>query len=160
MGTVEHIHLAPGRGSAVVSVDRARAIPGRGLEGDRYEQHSGRWSDEPGSARELTLMEAEEYERFERETGIALAPGEMRRNVTTRGVRLNDLVGRQFHVGAVLCEGVRLCEPCEYLQGLLGKPVLQALVHRAGLRAVILSEGAISVGDAIAVESTAGAEAV
>ena len=80
-----------------------------------------------------------------------LAPGETRRNVTTRGIRLNDLVGRRFRIGDVECEGTRPCEPCQYLTDLLGKPVLAPLVHRAGLRARILGSGEIARGDEVVV---------
>ena len=86
-------------------------------------------------------------EDLARDHGIRLAPGETRRNVTTRGIRLNDLVGRRFWVGNVLCEGTRLCEPCHYLTELTGKSLLRALVHRGGLRADILRGGRICRGD-------------
>jgi MOSC domain-containing protein YiiM len=86
-------------------------------------------------------------EDLARDDGIELAPGETRRNLTTRGVRLNDLVGRRFWVGDVLCEGTRLCEPCHYLAELTGKPLLRALVHRGGLRADIIRGGRICRGD-------------
>lgn len=135
---------------AVLSV---RALLGLGLEGDRYAAHAGQWSETPGTGRDLTLVEAEVLEDLQREHGIALQPGETRRNVTTRGVRLNDLVGRRFHLGPVLCQGERLAEPCEYMQGLVGKPVLKPLAHRGGLRATILEEGTIRVGDQISVEA-------
>lgn len=133
------------------AVDRVRAIPGVGLEGDRYATGDGRWSDEPGGGRELTLVEAESLDDLRTENGIALDPGQTRRNVTTRGIRLNDLVGQRFMVGDALCEGMRLCEPCDYLEGLVGKPVIRPLTHKAGLRAVILGEGEISVGDPVSV---------
>ena len=81
--------------------------------------------------------------------GILLEPGETRRNVTTRGIRLNDLVGRRFRVGGIECEATRLCEPCQGLTDLLGKPVLKPLAHRAGLRALILTDGEIGLGDEI-----------
>ena len=85
-------------------------------------------------------------------TGITLAASESRRNVTTRGVALNDLVGRRFRVGDVVLQGTRLCEPCTHLEAVTGKPLMRPLVHRAGLRAMILVGGTISVGDAIAAE--------
>lgn len=100
--------------------------------------------------RDLTLIEAEEIDRLAVEHGIVLAPGETRRNVTTRGVRLNALVGRRFRLGPILCEGIALCEPCQDLVEMLGKPVLRPLVHRAGLTARILDDGEIAVGDEVA----------
>lgn len=153
LGTVEHIHLAASGGGPMQAVASVRARPGEGLEGDRYAVRAGTWSDTPGSGRDITLIGAEELERLLREHGIELAPGETRRNVTTRGIRLNDLVGQSFRVGEVLCRGERLAEPCEYLQGLVGKPILAPLVHSAGLRASILSAGVISVGDEVRPEA-------
>jgi MOSC domain-containing protein YiiM len=149
LSTVEHIHIAPAAGSPMQSLDVVRALPGRGLEGDRYAEGRGQWSDTPGTGRDITLVEAEALDDLRAEHRIDLPPGATRRNVTTRGIRLNDLVGRRFYVGPVLCEGMRLCEPCEYMQDLVGRPILKPLVHKAGLRASILSEGEIRVGDPI-----------
>jgi MOSC domain-containing protein YiiM len=130
-------------------VDRIQAIAGVGLEGDRYALGIGHYSGDPNVDRQVTLIEVEELEVLEKELGIVLAPGEARRNVTTRGIRLNDLLGRRFRIGDVECEGTRLCEPCQYLTDLLGKPVLAPLVHRAGLRARILTGGEIAPGDEV-----------
>lgn len=150
-GRVEAIHVAPERGTPPQSRQRALATPGSGLDGDRYARGRGTWCrhGERGRGRDLTLVEAEELERLALDFGIALAPGESRRNVTTRGVRLNELVGRRFAVGAVVCEGIRLCEPCTYLEEVTGKPIREPLVHRAGLRADIVAGGEIAVGDPI-----------
>jgi MOSC domain-containing protein YiiM len=150
-GRVEAIHVAVDRGAPPQPRDRTRATPGGGLEGDRYARGRGTWCrhGERGRGRDLTLVEAEELERLALDVGIELAPGETRRNVTTRGIRLNELVGRRFTVGEVVCEGVRLCEPCTYLEGVTGKPIREPLVHRAGLRADIITGGEIAVGDPI-----------
>lgn len=151
-GTVEAIHLAELVGDPMRSVARARAIAGVGLEGDRYAEGTGRYSGDAKDDRQITLIEAEQIEGLAARAAIELAPGETRRNVTTRGIRLNALVGRRFRIGTVECEGTRLCEPCQYLTDLLGKPVLEPLVHRAGLRARILTSGEIGLGDAVVVE--------
>lgn len=128
------------------SVARVRAIAAVGLEGDRYALGTGHYSDGPAPDRQITLIAAEELERLAVEHGIALEPGESRRNMTTRGIDLNALVGRRFRIGEVECEATRLCEPCQYLTDLLGKAVLAPLVHRAGLRARILTDGMIELG--------------
>jgi MOSC domain-containing protein YiiM len=132
---------------AVASV---RAIPGVGLEGDRYALRLGHWSPNTQVDRDVTLIAAEEIERLAAEHGIVLAPGETRRNVTTRGIRVNELLGRRFRIGGVVCEGTRLCEPCQYLTDLVGEPILGPLVHRGGLRARILTDGEIAIGDEVA----------
>jgi 8-oxo-dGTP pyrophosphatase MutT (NUDIX family) len=145
---VEHIHTAAKAGDPPCSVDEVAACAGVGLSGDRYAEGQGYWRDARVS-RDLTLVEAEVVEKLTVEHGIALKPGEMRRNLTTRGVRLNDLVGRFFWVGQVLCRGTSLCEPCRHLEELTGKPLLRPLVHRSGLRADLLTSGWIRVGDSI-----------
>jgi ADP-ribose pyrophosphatase YjhB (NUDIX family)/MOSC domain-containing protein YiiM len=148
-GVVAAIHVAATAGQPVRPVEFVRATAGVGLEGDRYALGRGHYSGDLRVSRDLTLIEAEVIEDLARDDGIELAPGETRRNLTTRGVRLNDLVGRRFWVGNVLCEGTRLCEPCHYLAELTGKPLLRALVHRGGLRADIIHGGRICRGDQV-----------
>jgi len=147
-GVVEAIHIATAAGAPVRAVDGVRAIDGVGLEADRYADGRGHYQDDRVS-RDLTLIEAEALEALAREHGIELAVGETRRNLTTRGISLNDLVGRRFWVGDVLCQGTRLCEPCQYLADLTGKPLLRPLVHRGGLRADILRGGVIRQGNRV-----------
>jgi MOSC domain-containing protein YiiM len=147
-GVLEHIHIAATAGVPVRAVEAVRAIAGVGLEGDRYAYGRGHYQDDRVS-RDLTLVEAENVEEVAREHGIELAPGETRRNLTTRGISLNELVGRRFCVGEVLCQGTRLCEPCQYLGDLTGKPLLRPFIHRGGLRADILRDGVIYIGDPV-----------
>jgi MOSC domain-containing protein YiiM len=152
VGQVEAIHIVSAKGAAPRSVERVSALAGVGLSGDRYATGTGTFSnaqERRGSGRDLTLVEAEEMERLALDFGIELAPGETRRNVTTRGVRLDELIGRRFRVGDTLCEGIRFCEPCTYLEGLTGKPIREPLRHRAGIRVDIVESGTIGVGDAI-----------
>lgn len=148
VGAVEAIHIAADAGAPVRAVAAIRAIAGVGLEGDRYAYGRGHYQDERVS-RDLTLIEAEAAEALAREHGTELASGESRRNLTTRGIDLNALVGRRFWVGEVLCLGSCLCEPCQYLADLTGKPLLRPLVHRGGLRADIVRGGVICLGDQI-----------
>jgi MOSC domain-containing protein YiiM len=145
-GTVVSLHRAPSAGEPARAVDEVQAVPGRGLVGDRYFLATGFYSDKPG-ARELTLIELETLEALRREHGIEFTPGETRRNVVTRGVSLNDLVGWEFQLGPLVVRGIRLCEPCLHLVEVTGKQVLAPLVHRGGLRAEILTGGTIRVGD-------------
>ena len=138
MGRVEHIHIAAEHEHKTLPVDRVRAVAGRGLEGDRH-----------ADTGDITLIEAEALEALASEHGIELAPGESRRQVTTRGVALNDLVGVRFKVGEVECVGTELCEPCNHLQKLTEPGVMRGLVHRAGINADVLSDGDIAVGDTV-----------
>jgi MOSC domain-containing protein YiiM len=126
-----------------------RAIAGRGLEGDRYFNQVGTYSNRPGTGREVTLIEIEAIEALKRDYDIGLRPGESRRNIVTRGVPLNHLLGREFKVGEVRLRGARLCEPCSHLQKLTQQGVMRGLIHRGGLRAEILTGGVIRVDDVI-----------
>jgi MOSC domain-containing protein YiiM len=146
MGTVEFIYIADGAAAPMRAVDQANALPGVGLEGDRYALRTGTFY-KPLPDRELTLIEAEAIEALRRDYHVELSAGEARRNVVTRGVALNHLVGRDFQIGDVKARGIRLCEPCDHLQRLIGREVIKGLIHRGGLRAQILSSGAIRVGD-------------
>ena len=131
------------------SVAEVRAIPGRGLEGDRYFRGEGSFSKNPGGGRQVTLVASEMLELLQTEHGIALQAAETRRNLVTKGVLLNELVGQVFQVGTVRMKGVRLAEPCNHLERLTRPGVMKGLVHRAGLRADILDEGVLRVGDKI-----------
>jgi MOSC domain-containing protein YiiM len=147
-GTIESIHLASAAKAPTRAVDQVQAIPGVGLEGDRYALQQGTFF-KPEPAFELTLIEAEAIQALKRDYGVELAPGEARRNLVTRDVPLNHLVGQEFHIGEVRIRGIRLCEPCSHLQTLVGRPVIKGLRHRGGLRAQILSHGTIRVGDTV-----------
>ena len=124
-------------------VDDAAAHAGRGLEGDRYFDGAGTFSNPHSDGHDLTLIEAEVVD------ALGLPPAEARRNVVTRGIDLNALVGRRFRVGETECVGRRLCEPCAQLQRLTHDGILRDLVHRGGLRADILSGGTIRTGDEV-----------
>ena len=147
-GTVVSINITPKAAAPMQSVKEVRAVPGRGLEGDRYFNHSGTFSKDHQD-RELTLIEAEAIEAMKGELGVDYGLGDSRRNVVTRGVPLNHLVGREFWIGDVKARGLRLCEPCSHLQKLSHEKVLPGLVHRGGLRAQILTEGMIRVGETV-----------
>lgn len=156
-GTVERIHIAEVGGGPMQGIESVEAVAGVGLIGDRYARREGFWKDDVDSeeSRDLTLIEAEEIERLAREFEIHLAPGASRRNVTTRGIRLNELVGKEFRIGGVLARGTELCEPCTHLVALTGQPLIKPLTHRGGLRADLLSNGRIRVGDEIEVTEEA-----
>ncbi|MGC2330665.1 MAG: MOSC domain-containing protein [Candidatus Acidiferrales bacterium] len=149
-GTVVSLFVGEAARGSLSAVREVRAVPGRGLEGDRYFHNVGTFSkpkQEPDY--EVTLIEIESIEALKRDYGVDLAPSESRRNILTRGVSLNHLVGQQFHVGDVAFRGIRLCEPCSHLQALTRQGVLKGLIHRGGLRAQILTPGVIRVGDAV-----------
>jgi MOSC domain-containing protein YiiM len=147
-GTVDSIHIAAAAQAQMQAIDQVTAIPGVGLEGDRYALKLGTFY-KPQPDFELTLIEAEAIEAVLREYKLAIAAGEARRNVVTRGVPLNHLIGREFTIGPVRIRGLRLCEPCSHLEAITGLPVIKGLRHRGGLRAQILTRGVIHVGDQV-----------
>jgi MOSC domain-containing protein YiiM len=138
-GRVESIHVVAEKAGPPEARERVSVVAGRGIEGDRKFD----------SNHDLTLVEAEALEGLTEDTGIELAPGESRRQVMTRGVSLNDLVGKRFRVGELACVGEELCEPCDHLQSLTQPGVLRGLVHRGGLCAEVVSGGEIAVGDSV-----------
>ena len=148
-GELIGICLAHEAAGAVRSVAEVRVVPGKGLEGDRYFDGKGTWTDHPGDGREVTLIEMEAIAAIGRESGIALEPGDARRNLITRGVPLDHLIGKEFRIGDVVLRGVRLCEPCSYMESKTRAGVKAALKHRAGLRAEVVTGGVIRVGDVI-----------
>ena len=131
------------------TVTSVAAIAGRGLEGDRYFNQSGTYSNHPGTGRHVTLIESEALAALRREYRVELDAGRSRRNIVTRGVALNLLVEKEFKIGAVTLRGVRLCEPCAHLEKLCSKGVMRGLIHRGGLRAEIITGGTIGVGDEV-----------
>jgi MOSC domain-containing protein YiiM len=127
-----------------------RAVPGKGLDGDRYFAGIGTFSPHPPKPDfEITLIESEKIESFASESGLTFTSLHARRNIVTEGVDLNELVGKEFLIGEVRLRGVRLCEPCNYLAKTSFPETLSGLVHKAGLRAQIISEGLIRVSDLI-----------
>jgi hypothetical protein len=144
VGHVAAILTAPDAESPLARVEQAQAVAGRGLEGDRYYEGRGTFSG-PGHGYQLTLVEAEILD------SIDLPWEQARRNIVTRGIALNALVGHRFAVGSIECVGRRLAEPCAHLEKLTRSGLLRPLVHRAGLRADIVKGGSISTGDQVVV---------
>ena len=149
-GSVVAIFTAPNKGAPMQHRAQVRAVPGRGLEGDRYFLGAGAFSRWPGPRREVTLIAEEALREMTRETGVQCPPEETRRNLLTRGVPLSELVGQTFAAGPVRLRGVRRCLPCGYLEGLTGREGLRkALEGRGGLRAQILTEGHLRPGASV-----------
>lgn len=150
-GLVVSLHIAPAEATPMIEIAAAHAVPGKGVEGDRYFLGTGHFSDNHGPSYEITLIEIETIYalRKEFEALSDFQPGEARRNIVTQNVALNHLVERTFQVGEVTLRGLRLCEPCLHIAQLTHHSVLSGLIHRGGLRAQILTEGIIRAGDPI-----------
>ena len=148
-GRLEGVFIAAAQSLPMRELPEAKLIEGVGIEGDRYATGKGKYSVKPSEDRQVTLIEMETIEAIRRDHGISLQPVETRRNLVTRGVPLNHLVGRSFHVGEVVLFGCRLNVPCKYLEGLLGKPVYTPLLNRSGLNCRIVRGGVICATDSI-----------
>lgn len=149
-GEVVTIHLAVTAGAPMEARETVTAVAGRGIVGDRYLAGEGFYSGLPGPVREISLIEEETLEALARDHELAVAPGATRRNIVTRGVPLNHLVGREFRVGGAVLRGVKLCEPCAHLVDVTGqRSLLPNLIHRGGLHAEIVADGEIEVGDLV-----------
>jgi hypothetical protein len=147
-GVVETLLTAARAEHAIETHATVELCAGRGIVGDRYFEGTGTFSASEKHGQQLTLIEAEVLDAL-RDEGLTLTPADARRNIVTRGIDLNALVGKEFHVGSARCIGRRLCEPCSHLQRLTGRALLRPMVHRGGLRADILTSGVVNVGDAI-----------
>lgn len=148
-GQLIGIFIAARKGTDLQSIDNIEAVAGHGLAGDRYYAKEGTFSTKDGPEREVTLIEIEALDGLAKEYEITLQPAHARRNLLTRGVPLNHLVGKTFTVGSVTLRGIRLCEPCGHLEKLTCKGLQKGLKHRGGLRAQIVVSGTLHVGDAI-----------
>ena len=149
-GQLLNIHTTPKARAGMIEHAQAELIAGVGIAGDRYAKgiDKGTYSAQP-DIREVTLIEIETLEALARDHAITLAPDQHRRNLTTRDVPLNHLVGRRFHVGEVLLEGGRLNYPCRYIDMITGLPICDHLEHRSGLNCRILTGGTVRLGDSI-----------
>lgn len=147
MSRVVSLRITPAAGQPTRPVETARLLAHRGIEGDHHCLPEA--PEAPRNGRDVTLIEAEALAAMMREYDVEVSADESRRNILTEGVALNHLVGREFRVGEARLLGVRLCEPCAYLEKLTRPGVRAALVHRGGLRATILESGTVRAGDAI-----------
>jgi MOSC domain-containing protein YiiM len=151
-GSVVAVFLTAEGGGEPVETPEVSAVAGRGLEGDRYFAGTGTFmkeGDPPDPRQEITLIESEAIEAAAGDEHVELELGASRRNVVTRGVPLNHLVGREFAVGEVRLRGLKLCEPCAYLESKAMPGVRRAFAHRGGLRAQILQSGTLRKGDPV-----------
>jgi len=153
-GKIVSISITANASAPMNAVDEAKAVAGRGLEGDRYFLKQGTFTDNPNTTgRQVTLIESEAIDALERDYGVKIVSTDARRNIVTRGVPLNHLVGEEFNVGGVRMRGIRLDEPCNHMASLVDEAakdkIRLGLMHRGGLRADILNDGVIRVGDVI-----------
>jgi MOSC domain-containing protein YiiM len=151
MSKVVALYISESASVPMLETQQVELEAGKGVVGDRYYSGKGTFSEKLAGLPdvELTLIESEEVDLFNKEYGHSFSAGDFRRNIVTEGVRLNDLEGKEFQIGDVRLRGVRLCEPCAHLAGILTSDIMPAMVHKTGLRAQIVSGGAVTVGEAV-----------
>ena len=151
MSSVVEIYIAEQAGSPMLEREQIQLERNKGIIGDRYASDCGTFSEKLAGLpdKEITLIESEMVAAFNSEQGFDYNPADFRRNLVTEGVRLNELVGKEFSVGDIRLKGIRLCEPCAHLAGVLTKEILPALVHKAGLRVQIIEDGTIRKNDSV-----------
>lgn len=153
-GHITAIFVAPSKHAEQLAIEAVQLKRGKGIVGDRF---FGQSPKNPG--RNLTLIEIEAIEEFNEAYNLTINLSATRRNFLTRGIRLNDLLGKTFRVGDVLCKGVELCEPCRLLarqlphESISQKDIIKVFTHKGGLRAEVLSDGVVRLGDSTMIES-------
>jgi len=148
-GAVVKIFVAPSGGVAMQAVEEIEAVAGRGLRGDRYSDRNGYWTGVDEC--EVTLIESECIEEIREKTGVSVTEGEHRRNLITRGIQLDSLLGKRFQVGTAILEYDRPRPPCGYIESLTEPGMTRALVGRGGICARIVASGTIRSNDSIVV---------
>lgn len=148
-GTLDFIHVTPAKSRPMRRLPQARLVAGQGVEGDRYALGTGTYSVKPGEDRQVTLIESEMLARVAADFGHEIGVDEHRRNLTVTGVPLQHLVGARFRVGECLLEGIRINQPCRYLNLMLKRDVYMALWNRSGLNCKVVEGGTIRPGDSV-----------
>lgn len=149
VGQIVALHFCPRAFLPMRSAPSLTLLAGQGVEGDRYCLDSGFYSHKPEEGRQVTLFEIETLEALQRDHNILLLPEEHRRNITVRGIPLNHLVGKRFHLGEAILEGTRLSTPCKHLEEITGKKVFDPLINRSGLNCKIIRGGKVFINDII-----------
>ena len=148
-GKVTSLHLTERASQPMQSVEHLKLIAGVGIEGDRYSNEQGYYSDRPEPGRQITLFEIETLEALKRDHDVVLEANEHRRNVTVTNTPLNHLVGKRFKVGNCLLEATRLSTPCKHIEDVTGKTISRWLINRSGLNCIIVEGGEVRVGDEV-----------
>ena len=150
-GVVEEMYVTAKGSAQMERVEKVRTIEGCGIEGDRYCEGAGFWT-RFGDVCQVTLIEGEDLDYIEDELGIWVKNGEHRRNIITRGIRLDEMRRKRFRIGEAILEYDRPRPPCRHVQDLSEPGMTRALNGRGGICARVVKAGWIRTRDAIEVE--------
>tara|TARA_B100001250_G_C19675602_1_gene733511 strand:+ start:240 stop:683 length:444 start_codon:yes stop_codon:yes gene_type:complete len=144
MSNVSKICIAPKSGEKMIDIDIIEVLANKGIVNDRYFDENNEIDNQ------ITLIESENIDHYNDISNSNIPYVDFRRNIITKGVRLNDLVKKKFLVGGIKLKGIRLCDPCKYLQDMLNdNKLVKKLTQKGGLRCQIITSGNISVNDEI-----------
>ena len=144
MSEVSKICITSKSAEEMQDVNTVEVIASKGIVKDRY------FNENNNQDIQITLIESENIDYYNQISETNIPYISFRRNIITKGIQLNDLVGKEILIGNVKIKGHRLCAPCRYLQEMLKqKNLVKKLLNRGGLRCEILTDGIISVNDPI-----------
>ena len=148
---VENIFITKTRREQPHEIEAAKLEAGKGIVGDRYHERALEFlavGDQVPS-NHISVISKEELAGFLERNNAEIDYADFRRNVLTSGIDLRELIGRQFKLGSALCQGIEDCDPCVFLAATVHRSVLPEMKEKAGLRAIILEDGDLKIGDTI-----------
>ena len=144
MSEVFKLGIAANNNQPIKEVNSVEVLANKGIVGDRH------FHDSNDPYNQLSLIESENIDEYNIKFGLEIPYIDFRRNVVTKGIQLNDLIGKKLKVGNVELEGIELCRPCRHLTEMLDqKNILKEFMRKGGLRCQILSSSKIIIGDKI-----------
>ena len=148
MAEVFKLGIATDNNQPIMEVHSIEVLANKGIVGDRH------FHDFNDPYNQISLIESENIDEYNIEFGLDIPYIDFRRNIVTKGIQLNELIGKKLKVGNVELEGIELCRPCKHLTEMLDqKNVLKEFIRKGGLRCQILSSAKIKIGDIIQVIS-------
>ena len=144
MGSVIKIGISKKKGGEIIDLSYANVFAGKGIENDRF------YNINNNKSNHISIIESEQIDSFNSAKNLSIPYINFRRNIVTKNIKLNNLVGKIFLIGKIKIKAIQLCEPCVYLSSLLKeKEIVKFFVHKAGIRCEILNNGTISIEDEI-----------
>ena len=149
--TVENIFITKTRREQPHEIEAAKLEAGKGIVGDRYHERALEFlaMGDQVPSNHISVISKEELADFLERNNAEIDYADFRRNVLTSGIDLRELIGRQFKLGSALCQGIEDCDPCVFLAATVHRSVLPEMKEKAGLRAIILEDGDLKIGDTI-----------
>ena len=150
--TITALYITPAKSQPLIDVAQVEAIAGRGLVGDRYYLGTGYYSGKPGWGANVSLLAAEAIDAVNAGHAQHFTGAMLRRNIVTRGIDVETLIGREFQLGTAVLRGLKRYPPCRHLAELCGAPeLIRYLAYCGGIGAEVVASGVIAVGDEVTI---------